>query len=187
LTKQAPALDSDELDLIQQAKHGDRKAFGELVRRHRQGVVNVVFRMSGDAELAQDMAQEAFIRAWLKLASYQPRSPFRSWLYRIATNAALDVLRREKPTVEIHAISLAAREKSIEVQVEDQERAATVKAAVLSLPSASRAVLVLREYEGLSYKEISSTLDIPLGTVMSRLSYARKLLAEALAPYLETG
>ena len=91
------SLEIDESTLIHQAKQGDRNAFGELVRRHRQGVVNIVFRMCGDAELAQDMAQEAFIRAWTKLPSYKPRSAFRNWVYRIAANAALDVLRRERP------------------------------------------------------------------------------------------
>jgi RNA polymerase sigma-70 factor (ECF subfamily) len=174
-----------ELELIAQAKQGDRHAFGELVRLNRQGVINVVYRMCGDANLAEDAAQEAFIRAWQNLPNYRPRSPFRNWVYRIATNAALDVLRRERETVDVDDLPLAAAGKGPEAVVEGGERGARVRQAVLELPSASRAVLVLREYEGLAYKEIADTLDIPVGTVMSRLNYARNRLRESLAPHLE--
>jgi len=177
--------DNTELDLIIQAQQGDRQAFGELVRRHRAGVVNVVYRMSGDANLAEDAAQEAFIRAWQHLPSYRPRSPFRNWLYRIANNAALDALRREKETVNIDDLPLADPGELPEATLEGKQQAEFVQEAVLALPPASRAVLILREYEGLSYKEIAETLDIPLGTVMSRLNYARKRMLEMLTPHLE--
>jgi RNA polymerase sigma-70 factor, ECF subfamily len=175
-----------ELELIASAKQGDRQAFGELVRRHREGVINVVYRMCGDANLAEDAAQEAFIRAWQHLPGYRPRSPFRNWVYRIATNAALDVLRRERETVDIDKMPLASLNKGPEATAEGKERGERVRQAVLALPPASRAALVLREYEGLSYQEIADTLDIPIGTVMSRLSYARGKLRESLTPYLET-
>ena len=170
--------------LIAQAKQGDRRAFGELVHRHREGVVNVVYRMCGDTSLAEDAAQEAFIRAWQHLPGYRPRSPFRNWVYRIATNAARDVLRRERETIDVDELPLAASEAGPEATVERQERGEHVRQAVLSLPSASREVLVLREYEGLSYREIAETLSIPIGTVMSRLNYARNRLRQSLAPYL---
>ena len=174
-----------ELALITQAQIGDRQAFDELVRRHRQGVINVVYRMCGDTHLAEDAAQDAFIRAWQHLPGYQPRSPFRNWLYRIATNVALDVLRADKPTVDVDELPLPSSGEGPEAAVEKSERAESVHRAVLSLPPASRTVLVLREYEGLSYQEIADTLDIPIGTVMSRLSYARKLMLESLASYME--
>jgi RNA polymerase sigma-70 factor (ECF subfamily) len=176
---------ADELELIAQAQRGDRAAFGKLVRRHRAGVVNVVYRMSGDADLAEDAAQEAFIRAWQHLPGYRPRSPFRNWLYRIATNAARDALRRDKGTLDLDDLPLADPGQSPEAALEGQERADQVRQAVSELPPASRAVLVLREYEGLSYREIAETLDIPMGTVMSRLNYARKLMLEKLSPYVE--
>lgn len=179
-----PAAET-ELELITQAQQGDRRAFGELVRCHREGVVNVVYRMCGDVNLAEDAAQEAFIRAWQHLPGYRPRSPFRNWVYRIATNVALDSLRRERETVDIDALSLVTPDAGPEATVEGKERGERVQQAVLALPSASRAVLVLREYEGLSYQEIADTLDIPMGTVMSRLNYARNRLRESLAPYLE--
>jgi RNA polymerase sigma-70 factor (ECF subfamily) len=174
-----------ERELITQAQQGDRQAFGELVHRHRGGVINVVYRMCGDANLAEDAAQEAFIRAWQHLPNYRPRSPFRNWVYRIATNAALDTLRREREMVDVDALPLVAPDKGPEAAMEGSERGEQVRQAVLALPTASRAVVVLREYEGLSYREIADTLSIPIGTVMSRLNYARNRLRELLAPHLE--
>lgn len=174
-----------EIDLITRAQGGDRAAFGELVRRYREGVVNLVYRMCGDANLAEDVAQECFIRAWQHLPGYQPRSPFRNWLYRIATNLAIDAVRRERETVDVDALPLASSDSGPQAAVERQERGELVRRAVLALPTASRAALVLREYGGLSYREIAGTLGIPMGTVMSRLNYARTLLREALAPHLE--
>lgn len=174
-----------EIDLITQAQQGDRQAFGELVRHHREGVVGVVYRLCGDVNVAEDAAQEAFIRAWQHLPGYQPRSPFRNWLYRIATNVALDALRADKPTLDVEELPLATSGEGPEAAVENRERTESVRRAVLALPPASRTVLVLREYEGLSYQEIADTLDIPIGTVMSRLSYARKLMLESLASYME--
>jgi len=178
----APAAESrtDELAWIAGAQQGDRQAFGELVRRHRAGVVNVVYRMCGDAALAEEAAQEAFLRAWQHLGRYNPRYAFRSWVYRIAVNAAVDTLRRERPTTDLEAEPLADRGEGPEAWVERQQQAEQVRRAVLDLPPASRAVLVLREYEGLSYREIADALDIPVGTVMSRLNYARGQLRRAL-------
>jgi len=174
-----------ELELIAKAQQGDRQAFGELVRRHREKAINVVYRMCGDANLAEDAAQEAFIRAWQHLPNYRPRSPFRNWVYRIATNVATDLIRRERETVDVDTLSLVSLDEGPEAMVERGERGERVRQAVLALPPASRTVLVLREYEGLSYREIADTLGIPIGTVMSRLNYARNRLRESLAPYLE--
>ena len=174
-----------ELELIKQAQQGDRRAFGQLVRLHREGAVNVVYRMCGDADLAEEAAQEAFIRAWTNLPRYKPRSPFRNWLYRIATNVAVDALRSQKETVDVESVDVPDAESGPEVLTEVRERGERVRQAVLDLPPASRAVVVLREYEDLSYKEIADTLGIPIGTVMSRLNYARTLLRQTLTPYME--
>jgi RNA polymerase sigma-70 factor (ECF subfamily) len=141
--------------------------------------------MCGDAHLAEDMAQEAFLRAWQNLTSYQPRAPFRSWIYRIATNATLDAFRREKEMLNIDDISIASPSDGPETAQARDEFGSRIKQAILSLPPASRAVLVLREYENLSYREIAETLEIPLGTVMSRLNFARTKLRLILAPYME--
>jgi RNA polymerase sigma-70 factor (ECF subfamily) len=174
-----------ELDLIARAQDGDRHAYGELVRRHREGVVNVVYRMCGDTHLAEDSAQEAFVRAWQHLPDYRPRSPFRNWVYRIATNVALDAARRKPDTVNLDAVPLVDPAVGPEAAVMRKERAELVRQAVIALPPASRLVLVLREYEGLSYREIAEVADIPIGTVMSRLNYARKTLCRSLALELE--
>ena len=178
----AMILEVNDTELISQAQSGDRNAFSELVRRHAQGVMNVVYRMCGDAQLAEDAAQETFIQAWTHLSSYRPHTPLRNWLYRIAMNAATDMLRKEKRILpgSMDDLPLTDGRPGPEILVSQHERIALVQKAVLSLPEASRAVLVLREYEGLSYQEISATLDIPVGTVMSRLNYARKLLKDKL-------
>lgn len=171
--------------LIRRARRGDREAFGCLIYRYREGVVNVVYRMCGDAHLAEDAAQDAFIRAWDALPRYRHRGKFKAWLYRIAVNCARDALRRRRPTADVELLPLPSDAPNPERQVLRQERATLVQEAVLQLPEASRAALILREYEGLSYKEIAQTLALPLGTVMSRLHYARTRLREILLPMLE--
>ena len=171
-----------EKELVASAQNGDRNAFSELVCIHAQGVRNIIYRMCGDVQLAEDAAQETFIRAWQNLSSYRPQTPLRNWLYRIAVNAGTDMLRKEKRILpdDIEDLHLTDGRPNPETLVSQHERTALVQKAILSLSDAYRAVLVLREYEGLSYQEISSTLDIPVGTVMSRLNYARKLLKEKL-------
>ena len=176
----------DEAALVHRAKDGERNAFSELVCIHAQGVRNVIYRMCGDAQVAEDAAQETFIQAWLHLSSYRPQTSLRNWLYRIAVNAALDMLRKEKRILPNALEDLQLRDPlpGPETVFSQGERTALVQKAVLSLPDASRAVLVLREYEGMPYHEIADALDIPVGTVMSRLNYARKLLKDKLAPKL---
>ncbi|HTX93200.1 MAG TPA: sigma-70 family RNA polymerase sigma factor [Anaerolineales bacterium] len=171
-----------EKELVVLAQQGDRNAYGELVRRHYQGVVRVVYRMCGDTALAEDATQEAFIRAWVSLPSFQPAAPLRSWLYRIAINAALDVLRRkpEESLEENQVTMVTDQAASPEMALIEKERVTLVQQAMKALPEAARSVLVLREYGELSYQEIAKVLDIPIGTVMSRLNYARNRLRELL-------
>jgi len=172
----------NETELVTRAQSGDRNAFSELVRIHAQGVMNVIYRMCGDARIAEDAAQETFIQAWLHLSSYRPQTSLRSWLYRIAVNAATDMLRRERRILPnaLEDLQLQDPQPGPEALFLQEERTALVKKAILSLPEASRVVLVLREYEGMSYHEIAEALDIPVGTVMSRLNYARKSLKDKL-------
>jgi RNA polymerase sigma-70 factor (ECF subfamily) len=179
---------ANETELVSRAQSGDRNAFGELVRAHAQGVLHVIYRMCGDMQVAEDAAQETFIQAWLRLPSYRPRGSLRNWLYRIAVNAAIDMLRKEKRILPgaVEDMALKDPRPSPEADVANSERVEAVQVAVLSLPEASRAVLVLREYEGLSYQEIADALDIPVGTVMSRLNYARRLLRERLEVQLQS-
>jgi RNA polymerase sigma-70 factor (ECF subfamily) len=172
----------NEIELITRAQRGERDAFNELVRIHAQGVMNVIYRMCGDAQVAEDAAQETFIQAWLHLSTYRPQTSLRSWLYRIAVNAATDMLRKEKRILPnaLEDLHLQDPQLGPEALFFQEERTTLVKKAILSLPDASRVVLVMREYEGMSYHEIAEALDIPVGTVMSRLNYARKSLRDKL-------
>lgn len=176
-------LSEVEVNLLIQAKDGDRNAYGELVSRCYESVIRVVYRLCGDAQIAQDAAQEAFMRAWVRLPGFQARAPFSHWVYRIAVNIALDMLR-EKPQESIDEGSrislIVATAAGPEVAFLQKEQADLVQSAVNALPEASRAVLVLREYGDLSYEEIAGLLEIPVGTVMSRLNYARNRLREML-------
>ena len=173
---------ANETELVTRAQSGDRNAFSELVRIHSQGVLNVIYRMCGNMQVAEDAAQETFIQAWLRLSSYRQKSSLRNWLYRIAVNTAIDMLRKEKRILPgaVEDLRLTDSGPSPEMLLASSERTEVVQDAVLTLPDASRAVLVLREFESLSYQEIADALEIPVGTVMSRLNYARKLLREKL-------
>jgi RNA polymerase sigma-70 factor (ECF subfamily) len=175
----------DELDWIACAQQGDRQAFGELVELHRPGVLNVVYRMCGDSQLAEEAAQEAFIRAWQNIGRYNPRFAFRNWVYRIALNIAIDALRRRTETIALEAEPVVADAEGPEASLERKEQVEQVRQAVLGLPPASRTVLILREYEGMTYQEIAEALEIPAGTVMSRLNYARSQVRQVLRRYLE--
>lgn len=172
----------NETELVMRAQQGERNAFNELVILHARGVRNVIYRMCGDSQTAEDAAQETFIQAWLRISSFHPHASLRSWLYRIAINTAIDMLRKEKRILpgDLDEMQLKDSRPGPEAVVSQDERIAAVQQAVLSLPDASRAVLVLREYEGMSYQEIADALDIPVGTVMSRLNYGRKVLKEKL-------
>jgi RNA polymerase sigma-70 factor (ECF subfamily) len=175
----------DECDLIAKAKSGDRWAFSELVRKHRQGVINIIYRMCGNADIAEDAAQETFVKAWQHLGKYKPKSAFKNWLYKIGLNTARNALRRERDTVDVEDIIVIDKNLNPEQSIASMERTVTVQNAIRALPEASRSVLILREYEDLSYRDIAETLDIPVGTVMSRLNYARQLLRKSLSHLLE--
>lgn len=174
-----------EAALIVEAQSGNRNAYGELVRHHHPGVINVIYRMCGDVELAEDAAQDAFIRAWLHLPTFRPGTSLRNWLYRIAINAALDVLRRNTKVAGtgLETLSMPDPQAGPEAALLQKERTVAVQQAILALTDPCRSVLVLREYGGLSYHEIATALDIPLGTVMSRLNYARQQLKRSLQPH----
>jgi len=154
----------------------------EAYAAHAGELYGFASRSLGDAGLAEEAVQETFLRAWQNLSNFRPHTSLRNWLYRIAVNAATDMLRKEKRILPdaLGDLQLSDPLPGPEAVFSQEERATMVKKAVLSLPDACRAVLVLREYEEMSYHEIAEALDIPLGTVMSRLNYARKLLKERL-------
>jgi RNA polymerase sigma-70 factor (ECF subfamily) len=176
-----------EAILLARSRAGDKEAFGMLAQRYCSFAVGVAYRMTGNSQLAEDLAQEAFIKAWRKLPQFRGDCSFRVWLGRIVTNTTLDYLRRQNPEQPLDETLLPApsAEEAPLRHLEREEMRQLVRQAVLSLPAQCRVALILREYEGLSYREIAETLDIPMGTVMSRLHYARQLLRERLAPLLE--
>ena len=179
-----PSARSDA-ELLATSVRGDRDAFGTLILRYRTLVIGVAYRICGDATLAEDIAQETFIRVWSKLSTFRPRGSFRGWLCRIAANMTIDAVRKRKPATDIASTNLVALDAGPEAAVLRAERAGAVRAALMRLPLHGRTVLVLREYEGLSYQEIADALSIPLGTVKSRINDARRRLRAELSEYLE--
>jgi RNA polymerase sigma-70 factor (ECF subfamily) len=140
----------------------------------------------GSAEEAQDVVQDAFVQAFLKLESFQRSAAFYTWLYRIAFNLAISRFRKTRPTVsverarELSGQEILARDPPPTERIERQERAAQVQRALAALDESHRAVLVLREIDGCCYESIAEILDLPLGTVRSRLHRARMELRELL-------
>ena len=188
MTEQNVASERDnELDWIVRAQAGDQAAYGQLVQRYRRLVVSVAYHHGLDLARAEDVAQETFLKAWLALPRYRESiGSLRAWLCRIAINTARDAHRRERPVQELDEHMIDGDSDPAE-QAETKAQAKAVRCALDQLPAASRAALVLREYEGLAYAEIATALGIPVGTVMSRLSFARRRLRELLIAAEEVG
>jgi RNA polymerase sigma-70 factor (ECF subfamily) len=182
---------TDDSNLVRRARGGDLAAFSELVERHRAVVYRVAARMVGSDD-AEDVTQEAFLRAFHRLDRFRGDAPFLSWLLRIAHNAALDTLGRRqrdpRPSEElqdddqpegtpVHA-STAARTPAD--ALEASERRSRLERKLERLRPAHRAVLVLRDLEGMPYDEIADVTETPLGSVKARLHRARAELIEIL-------
>jgi len=180
----APSIegDAEERRLIDRSAAGDQEAFRQLVIRHHRLVINVAFRALGELSLAEDVAQEVFLKVYKALPGYRHEKPFTHWLHRVAANAVTDALRRRRLVVSLDDMEQppASRESDpVDVATRhDLQRA--VRQAIASLPSHYRDTIALQAFGELSYDEIAKTLDIPLGTVMSRLNGAKRLLRERL-------
>jgi len=179
--------DPVEADLLVKARGGSLFAFEEIVKRYQRRVYGMAYRIVRRHDLADDVAQEAFIRAFRALPSFDPTRPFGPWIGRIAANLAINHVRspeaREEELPDGHAEIPTPAEGPLD-HVLDGEARQMLNRALDTLPAEQRAVFVLRAVEGLSYREIAESLDISMGTVMSRLSRAREKLRAALAPYL---
>lgn len=183
-----------EAELLQAARQGDQEAFGELVRANQAMAYQLAYRMTGNAEDAADLTQEAFLNAWRGLSGFDGRSAFSTWLYRLTSNACIDFLRREKrrPTVSLTAEEdgtddSADRQTDLPDDryaphqvLERQEAQAAVRRGLAALSPEHREILVLRELEGLSYQEIAQALRTGEGTVKSRIARARIALRDFL-------
>ncbi len=182
--------------LIAQAQAGDTRAFRQLVERHQRRAFAVAFAQVRDENDAREIVQDAFLRAYRNLATFQGTSSFFTWLYRIVTNLCIDQLRKPgRRTSELDEGRLSSEDNAEadfptlghydgadpDEMVRRQEISARLHAALDALPSYHRAVIVLREVEGLSYEEMARAMGVSKGTIMSRLFHARQKLQRALA------
>jgi RNA polymerase sigma-70 factor (ECF subfamily) len=176
-------MTSDEA-LVERTLAGDLSAFETLVERHRDVVYRVATRIVGEDD-ADDVAQDAFLRAFHRLSLFRGESPFRSWLLRITQNAALNALTRRRATPvenrdDDRAEPEETRERTPVEQLEISERRQRLALKLREIQPPHRAVLVLRDVEGLSYEEIAEVMETPVGTVKGRLHRARRELIEIL-------
>jgi RNA polymerase sigma-70 factor (ECF subfamily) len=169
----------DDAVWVSSCLQGDAGAFEPLVRKYQRLLFGVAYRVVGDYEDARDVTQNAFVRAFERLDTFDPNRKFFSWLYRIAVNEGLNLRRARRPLEALPA-GLEARENPMD-GLEARERQDRVQAALGRLSGEHRDVVVLRHFGELSYEEIAEALDVPEKTVKSRLFSARQRLAELLA------
>jgi len=177
----------DESAEIARARAGDRAAFDVLVRAYLPRVYSVLFRLVGNHEDAEDLAQECFVRAFAALRFYRGEGPFGGWLSRIAVHLARDHARsgRERGARNIESVELEGGERAPWQELSRRELAAELARSIGSLPEPLRVALVLRVLEGLDYVEVARITGLRPGTVRTQVMKARKLLARLLAPFFE--
>ena len=179
-------MNDQEQNWIQAAKSGDQAAFGHLVEAYQKRVYAMTVRMCPTPELAEEAAQETFLAAWQGLPFFRGDSAFSTWLYRLASNACVDLLRKEGrhqgPSLddETVAADMADPAPTPEKAAEHKELRVQIEAGLRALTPEHREVLILRELQQLSYDEISDALSLDLGTVKSRISRGRRQLRDFL-------
>jgi len=170
--------DMTDVELVA-AVESDLEAFGELIRRHQDFVYGAALRVVRNPVLAQDVAQDAFVRAYKALPDFRGQAAVRSWLYRIATNLALNAVQRRKE-YPAEALPETPTTSGPERDTVRGQMAEDLRAAIEELPDDLRIPLVMREYGGMSYQEIADDIDIPLNTVRTRILRARRSLRDAM-------
>ena len=183
-------------EVVALARHGQEAAYRELVRRYERPVFSLVYRMVRDRELAEDLAQETFVKALNAIESYRPEFKFSSWIFKIANNAAIDHLRRreldtlsldgsphaETPeAIEATALQIGDRQETALEEVEARELGGEIETAISRLRPEYRSCILLRHVEGRAYEEIAEILGLPLGTVKTYIHRARNELRLSLA------
>jgi RNA polymerase sigma-70 factor (ECF subfamily) len=192
-------MDTDDLKLVRRARRGDKEAFRMLVERYKHRVYAIAYGMVRNRDTALDISQEAFLKVHRYLDTFQGNSSFYTWLYRLVVNLTIDhlrkehrhesldyddtTLRREPDGAEAEIVPSGLRQNPAKT-LERKEIAARLNQVIGSLSEKHRAVLLLREVEGLSYEEMARVLRIHKGTVMSRLFHARRYAQQALQQYL---
>jgi RNA polymerase sigma-70 factor (ECF subfamily) len=171
--------------MVARARDGDTHAFEALVRRYQRPIYRLAVRMLGDTGEAEDVTQEVFVTAWRRLPEVQEDRAIRAWLYRIATNRCLNILRSRKPTAPLYdeAIPAASPAASPEARAESRQRLIALRAALDRLTAEQRACWLLREVEELSYAEIAGILHTTPQAVRGRLARARAELGEAMTSW----
>lgn len=177
--------------LVARTKKGDRDAYRELVERYQKRVYGIVYGMLHSREDAMELSQDVFIKVFQRIGEFEEKSSFYTWVYRIAVNLAIDFRRKEwKKTHTEYDDDLAddgiddgvfqRDRRNPEQMSQDRQLGEQIEKALAGLPEEQRAVLVMREVEGLSYEQMAEMLDCPIGTIMSRLFYARKKMQQSL-------
>jgi len=186
---------ADELKAVERCKEGDASAFNVLVLRYQNRIYNTLFRMTGDHQLANDLAQETFLKAYKSIGGFNVGSSFYTWIYRIAVNTAYSQMRKEKAQKKNKTFALednpsgkedvASKGKNNPLQIlERSEIKEKVQQCISKLEKDLRSVVVLRDIEGMEYQMIAQVLDIPAGTVKSRLHRGRMELRNKLKDFL---
>ncbi len=189
----------DEADLIARCQGGDLSAFNELTVRYRNQVFAITYNAVRNEQDAWDLAQETFLKAWRNIGKFRGQASFFTWIYRIAVNITIDSLRRKRiesgvefdetaasGAIEPGAVTVPRSEPQPHRQLESREIQARIDAALEKLSPEHRLAVILREVDGLSYEEIAETMESSVGTVMSRLFYARKKLQTLLKDIYDT-
>ena len=174
-----------DTELINSTLAGQTEAYGELVIRHQDRLFRMVFQLTGDRQEAEDIAQDTFVQAYVKLESFHGASAFFTWLYRIAFNLTVSRSRKKRPTISVDVAREKGGEPEAETQdvgtaMEREEDVQQLKEALDKLSEEHRAILLLREIEGNDYDTIADLLDVRVGTVRSRLHRARASLRDIL-------
>lgn len=192
------AVEESDLRLVERVQRGERGAFDLLVMRYQHKVLKLIMRYVHDAHEAEDIAQEAFVKAYRALGSFRGDSAFYTWLYRIAINTAKNALVASRRRPMDYDLDLQDPEKNdLNARLAESETPEglllteeirdTVNQAIEHLPEDLRTAIVLRELDGLSYEEIAQTMDCPVGTVRSRIFRAREAIDKKLRPIFEGG
>ena len=175
-----------DAQIIDSVVAGDVEAYGQLVARYQDRLFHSRLRVTGSHEEAEDVAQESFVQAFVKLSTFQGKSQFFTWLYRIAFNTSISRKRRRRPVASVDAIADGGGPEPVDQSssaselVAQQERIAAVHAALAELTEDYRKIIVLKDLEDCSYETIAEILEIPVGTVRSRLHRARLQLRDVL-------
>jgi RNA polymerase sigma-70 factor (ECF subfamily) len=193
----APSAPVDETALVRRARHGDLEAYDELVRKYQERIYATVYHMTSNHEDANDLAQEAFIKGFQALKSFKGGSSFYTWVYRIAVNKTINFLKQRKNKAQLslndidfnaeHDPDLVAliSEKTPRREIGLTELQEKLNAAMQKLSEPHRLVVTLHDIQGLSHEEIAEIMDCNIGTVRSRLFYARQQLQAYLSDYLK--